>query len=77
MLVESIFHLMASWLSVSDGPSLVRLMLRHKALSAGKSHQIQCEAIGARPKADITWWLAGKQVRGPIHLLHNYLINYT
>ena len=46
-----------------DGPSVVKLRLQGKTLSAGKSHQIKCEAIGAKPQATITWWVGGKQVR--------------
>ena len=47
---------------LSDGPSVVKLRLQGKTLSAGKSHQIKCEAIGAKPQATITWWVGGKQV---------------
>ena len=46
-----------------DGPSVVKLMLKRRHLSAGKSHQIKCEAIGAKPQATISWWVGGKQVR--------------
>ena len=45
-----------------DGPSVVKLMLKRRHLSAGKSHQIKCEAIGAKPQATISWWVGGKQV---------------
>merc|ERR1719210_2850639 len=44
------------------GPSVVKLRLQGKTLSAGKSHQIKCEAIGAKPQATITWWVGGKQI---------------
>ena len=37
-------------------------MLRGKSLSAGKSHEIRCEAIGAKPQASISWWVGGKEV---------------
>ena len=53
----------------SDGPSVVKLMLRSKSLSAGKSHEIRCEAIGAKPQASISWWVGGKEV--------NYKIKYN
>ena len=46
----------------SDGPSVVKLMLKRRHLSAGKSHQIKCEAIGAKPQATISWWVGGKEV---------------
>ena len=41
---------------------MVKLMLRGKSLSAGKSHEIRCEAIGAKPQASISWWVGGKKV---------------
>ena len=41
---------------------MVKLMLRGKSLSAGKSHEIRCEAIGAKPQASISWWVGGKEV---------------
>ena len=47
----------------ADGPSVVKLMLKRRHLSAGKSHQIKCEAIGAKPQATISWWVGGKQVK--------------
>ena len=47
---------------ISDGPSVVKLRLKNRDLSAGKAHQIKCEAIGAKPQATISWWVAGKQV---------------
>ena len=31
-------------------------------MSVGKSYLIQCEAVGSRPKAAITWWIDGKLV---------------
>ena len=47
---------------VSDGPSVVKLMMKSKELSAGKTHEIKCEAIGAKPQATITWWVGGTEV---------------
>ena len=37
-------------------------MIKRRHLSAGKSHQIKCEAIGAKPQATISWWVGGKEV---------------
>lgn len=31
-------------------------------MSVGKSYKIQCEAIGSKPMASITWWMNNKQV---------------
>ena len=47
----------------SVGPSSVRLKYGERRwLSVGKSYLIQCEAVGSRPKAAITWWIDGKLV---------------
>jgi len=45
------------------GPSVVRIKYDRKPLSVGKSYKIQCEAIGSKPMAAITWWINQKQVR--------------
>ena len=44
------------------GPSAVRIKYDKKPLSVGKSYKIQCEAIGSKPMASITWWINQKQV---------------
>ena len=55
---------------IADGPSVVKLMLKRRHLSAGKSHQIKCEAIGAKPQATISWWVGGKEVRNILETLY-------
>ena len=44
------------------GPSAVRIKYDRKPMSVGKSYKIQCEAIGSKPMASITWWMNNKQV---------------
>ena len=44
-------------------------MIKRRHLSAGKSHQIKCEAFGAKPQATISWWLGGKQVSTILDIL--------
>ena len=63
----------------SVGPSSVRLKYGERRwLSVGKSYLIQCEAVGSRPKAAITWWIDGKLVsetRTFFHILHHIKSN--
>ena len=45
------------------GPSAVRIKYDQLPLSVGKSYKIQCEAIGSKPMASISWWIDEKQVK--------------
>ena len=55
---------MSLHLSISVGPSELRLLGVRDSLSAGQPHEVRCEAVGARPAPTITWW------RGETQLTH-------
>ncbi|KAF8773189.1 B-cell receptor CD22 like protein [Argiope bruennichi] len=45
-------------------PLEVKVMPRRRPVSVGWIAQLTCEARGARPQAELTWWREGKEVEG-------------
>ncbi|MCL4136907.1 UNVERIFIED_CONTAM: hypothetical protein GTU68_000006, partial [Idotea baltica] len=43
-------------------PLTVNFLGSREPLSAGKSYELECQSIGARPPAEISWWLEGNQL---------------
>jgi hypothetical protein len=48
--------------SVSVGPLAVRLVGVPQVLSAGQQYSLSCEAVGARPAPEMSWWVGDTRV---------------
>jgi hypothetical protein len=48
--------------SLSVGPLSVRLVGVPQVLSAGQQYSLSCEALGARPVPEISWWIGETRV---------------
>lgn len=44
-------------------PLSVDILLNNQPLSADRTYDIECQAIGSKPTAKITWWMNGAQLR--------------
>ncbi|XP_064119517.1 synaptogenesis protein syg-2-like isoform X2 [Macrobrachium nipponense] len=44
-------------LDINFKPSTVEILGTREPMTAEKEHTVECQSIGARPAADITWWL--------------------
>lgn len=44
-------------------PLSVDILLNNQPLSADRTYDIECQAIGSKPSAKITWWMNGVQLR--------------
>lgn len=44
-------------------PLSVDILLNNQPLSADRTYEIECQAIGSKPTAKITWWMNGVQLR--------------
>lgn len=44
-------------------PLTVDILLNNQPLSADRTYDIECQAIGSKPSAKITWWMNGVQLR--------------
>lgn len=44
-------------------PLSVDILLNNQPLSADRTYDIECQAIGSKPTAKITWWMNGVQLR--------------
>lgn len=44
-------------------PLSVDILLNNQPLSADRLYDIECQAIGSKPSARITWWMNGVQLR--------------
>ncbi len=47
---------------VSVGPLAVRLVGVPQVLSAGQQYSLSCEAVGARPAPEMSWWVGDTRV---------------
>ncbi|XP_076064918.1 synaptogenesis protein syg-2-like isoform X2 [Oratosquilla oratoria] len=45
-------------------PLSVDILSSRAKLSAGKMYELTCRSVGARPAAEITWWLEGTELEG-------------
>lgn len=44
-------------------PIAVHLVSKERFVSAEKPVDVECKSTGARPEAQITWWMGGKQIQ--------------
>jgi len=51
-------------LDLTFGPSSVRLLGAEQPMSAGRSRELVCEAMGGRPRPTFTWWKGGVRMAG-------------
>nr|XP_053651478.1 B-cell receptor CD22-like [Cherax quadricarinatus] len=51
-------------LDMNYGPESVEVRGLDGPVSAGRPHQVVCEARGSRPPATLTWWLNGRMKKG-------------
>lgn len=45
-------------------PISAEILFSNQPLSADRLYQFECEAIGSRPPAKITWWMGGIEMSG-------------
>lgn len=45
-------------------PLSVDILFNNQPLSADRNYEIECQAIGSRPPAKITWWMSGIEQTG-------------
>lgn len=54
-------------------PLSVDILLNNQPLSADRTYDIECQAIGSKPSAKITWWMNGVQLRNFKEKVHTYV----
>ncbi|XP_017102214.2 protein turtle homolog B [Drosophila bipectinata] len=45
-------------------PLLVEISFNNQPMSADRKYEIECQAIGSRPPAKITWWMGNQELLG-------------
>lgn len=45
-------------------PLLVEISFNNQPMSADRKYEIDCQAIGSRPPAKITWWMGNLELHG-------------
>ena len=45
------------------GPLDVKMIGRKDPVSAGRTYEFRCQAVGARPPPTVTWWRGSAQLR--------------
>ncbi|KAG0715494.1 Cell adhesion molecule 3 [Chionoecetes opilio] len=55
-------------LDMNFGPEEVEIRGLEEAVSAGRPHQVVCEARESRPPAILTWWLDGTMKKSVTHM---------
>lgn len=45
-------------------PLLVEITFNNQPMSADRKYEIECQAIGSRPPAKITWWMGNLEMHG-------------
>lgn len=44
-------------------PLSVEIMFPNQPLSSERGYEVDCEAVGSRPPAKITWWMDGVELK--------------
>lgn len=52
-------------------PLLVEISFNNQPMSADRKYEIECQAIGSRPPAKITWWMGNLEMHG-----HSQKVSY-
>lgn len=55
-------------------PLSVEILFSNQPLSSDRNYQIECEAIGSRPPAKITWWMGGIELTGHTQKVRAYYV---
>lgn len=42
----------------------MEILFSNQPLSADRNYEVQCQAIGSRPPAKLTWWMGGMELSG-------------
>ncbi|PZC81806.1 hypothetical protein B5X24_HaOG212020 [Helicoverpa armigera] len=50
-------------LDINLRPLSVQILNKRAQLSADRSYEVECRAVGSRPEAQVTWWKAGRQLK--------------
>lgn len=64
MTIEKLIKLITSIICFySVKPLDVRITSIQRPFSAGRKIQLSCESSGARPRAQLTWWIDNKRIQ--------------
>lgn len=55
-------------------PLSVEILFNNQPLSSDRNYQIECEAVGSRPPAKITWWMGGIELTGHTQKVRAYYV---
>lgn len=55
-------------------PLSVEILFNNQPLSSDRNYQIECEAVGSRPPAKITWWMGGIELTGHTQKVRAYIM---
>lgn len=44
-------------------PLVVQILTKEPRLSADKKYEVECRSSGSRPHANISWWIANRQMK--------------
>ncbi|KAI9580580.1 hypothetical protein GQX74_015556 [Glossina fuscipes] len=50
--------------TINIRPLLVEISFNNQPMSADRKYEIECQAIGSRPPAKITWWMGNLELHG-------------
>jgi len=57
-------------------PLLVEISFNNQPMSADRKYEIECQAIGSRPPAKITWWMGNLELHGHSQKVYFYKVYY-
>lgn len=61
LIVTAQFYLLKCYF-LTVRPLRATILGKNGSFSAGKSHELTCEVVGARPPPEITWWKGHEQL---------------